>query len=213
MNEAPIRSSPLWPAETEWFAFWQSIPSVVQVTAGMLYGYPSALLRDAIVSYHAAAMFAAEVSCRATVESAGFVALTSVRVGPGTWGFDWPLDLKGDVRWVEFREAKEGLSTRDILQQGLLERIELIQKHGNFVAHLAARKAAELHRIAKTPPSPGSSLSELWVAPAEVRSDVDTAKDVLRELFTWSHSRPPVWEWGKLKIPRPQAGEGDRLSD
>ncbi len=213
MNDSPSHSGPTGQAEAEWAAIWESMPVEIQLTAFMLYSYPLALLRDAVICYHSNAMFAAVVSCRAAVESAGYVALTSVRVGPGTWGFDWPMNLGGNVRRVELQEVKEGLSTRNILPQELLERIELIQKHGNFVAHLAARKAEELHRIANSLPSTNHELFELWVRPEEVRADVDSAKDVLRELFTWSHNRPPVWEWGKLKIPRPDASKGGGVSN
>jgi len=179
---------PLETAQQEYLDFWASISPNVLPTLG-IYVESMSLLRDVIVAAHAQAMGASMLACRATIESACYTALSSVRIGPGGYRFDWPVDLSGKVRRVEFEEVKDGVASRGILPPDLLRQVDEVQKHGNFIAHVATKNAAQLQKVVRFPKQ-GEGWRRMWVTVEEVRAALDCAKAVLRTLMEWSNSQP-----------------------
>jgi hypothetical protein len=182
-------TSPSEVAQLQWSSFLASVPSSSQVALG-LYGSSLGLLRDAIVAFHAGALGASVVACRASIEAAGYSALCSVRTGTGMYAFRYPFNLSGKIRRVSFAEIKSALVERKMLDQALIKRVGEVQDHGDFIAHLAPEQAAEVLELLKTPSSEEPKWMRLWVSHEETGRHIETAEAVFRALLEWSARQP-----------------------
>jgi hypothetical protein len=110
-------------------------------------GYSFNLFADAVNSLDKVSPNAAALLCRATVESAGYLFLTRVRMPKSTaYKLEFPRDFAGRVRWVSFEEIISGLVARGVIEGELLKVANRIKDDGNFAAHLAARQDSAFDR-------------------------------------------------------------------
>jgi hypothetical protein len=177
-------------ADQEWLSFWGTVPAATQATANLLYTHPIVLANDSLRAYHAGAVGAAAITCRATVESACFIALTSVRSQSPAWLFTYPLNLVGKFRRVHFEEILRAVEDRRLLPGNLVADARRIQTDGDFIAHIASKQADMLLRIARSPSKGVQDWMRLWLSPQEVWDDIQSALSILRVLFQWSHDQP-----------------------
>lgn len=182
-------ANPLRAAQKDWIAFWQAIPRE-SLGAVNLYSEATGLLRDAMISYRSGAIGAAAVTCRAVIEAAGYSALFSVRIGEAGWKYVFPLNPKGKFRKVEFEEVKKGIAKLGIISVRTMGQIGRVQEHGNFIAHLASKKAGEVLRVSKSRTRVALRPMRIWVTRREAATDIACARKVLLALMGWSCAQP-----------------------
>ena len=110
---------------------------------------------------------------RASIESAGYAALTRVRMRHGGYREDLPLTVGGRVRRVEFSEILQGMRDRK-LDAKLAEAASIVQLHGNAVAHETSRidqKSDQVRReFLEKRGSPVSEDDDVILVPLDVLS-------------------------------------------
>jgi hypothetical protein len=191
--------NPFMAAQADWTAFLASIPDASR-PALILYGGPLSLLNDARIAYYASAHGASVVASRAALEAACFTALCAVRVDEQTFGYAWPLDLSGGFRKVQLREVLEAVRKRGMISEELRAPVrELVEEHGDYIAHLESKKAARTFSIGSVGNRLGEDWIRLWVSQDEAKKDIRTAERVMLELFAWS-ARQPVMSGAGEKV-------------
>lgn len=128
-------------AELQWEQFIASLPIGDPVVQG-LYNGPLALLADAIRAYHAGAIGAAVISCRAAIESACYVVLTTIRHKPGSYSYVPPRDLSNDLRQVDFKESLKAVRDRGLLPDDLVK-YESSSRYAGTSSHISRRVSSK----------------------------------------------------------------------
>lgn len=183
-----VLPNPLDAAQVQWATFWKTIPPE-SLHAAFLYSEATGLLHDAIVSFHAGAIGAAAVTSRATIEAAGYSARWSTRIATAGWKYVFPLKGPRKIRRVEYEEVKREIAKLGVLPGKVLKQMDRVQKDGNFVAHLASKRAGELFRVARLAPKQAAPM-RIWVTRSEAAADIECAETVLRTLMAWSCGQP-----------------------
>ena len=155
------------------------------------------MLNETIRAFDSGQYFAASVTCRATVESAGYLFLTRKEdlAHPGVVALEWPVTASGEVRRVEFDEILKALGNRGALSTDLLKKADAIRENGNFIAHFASRFDVEYDEWRKAASAAGGAgpLRKLlypYPTEAEVLSDIEAAWEIILGLSA-------AWAQGK----------------
>jgi|GEM_PF-2865860 len=145
------------------------------------------ILEDATIAFDAGAHLAAEIACRASVELAGFVFLTSsFHKDGGPWRPVTPNYLDGSPRRVQFDEISRGLKARKFLSTEAVSALVSIQRNGNIIAHMGPvldREAAKMWDVVRKRVRAGISFGDALIsAPFTHVTNLIDPPTVLRDL-------------------------------
>ena len=166
------------------------------------------LFGEAVAAFDARAEEGASLICRATMEAACYLFLTSK---PGKKGIreDFPLTLDGKVRQVQFEELRRAIGKRKILSQKQVAALSRIQKNGNLIAHLASQHATQIRAFEKEARRVNKevlskkgltdeermriemkvrSILRFWLTAEEVLDDLTDAASILKALARHIHN-------------------------
>lgn len=140
------------------------------------------LFGEAVKAFDAHAHEGTSLICRATLETACYLFLTSY---PGKDGVEIvnPLSLDGEIRAVSFEELARAIRKRRILSLKQVNALGRIQKNGNLIAHLASHHAKVIARFERE-----SRRFNREIVPRKDLSDEERAKferKVLNTLKFW----------------------------
>ena len=171
-----------------WATFWDNREPLGNLTRAHPFADSVQLFHQSTRAYDAGAFDLASLGCRASLESACFVFLTTSKVSDGAWATSSLRKLDGTARRVTFTELFEGVKARRVLRKEQLEELDAIKEHGDFVAHMS--EAPERHMgafaqnlpalIASSPDRPPEF--EKGFSPLEIERDLVAGANILLTL-------------------------------
>jgi|SRR3990172_944577 len=141
------------------------------------------LFLEAANSYDAGLGIGTSVLCRAALESAFYGVLYRRRMARDTWLPQPPLTQNGEVRKVYFKEIKDAITKKPILDEKQIKAWERINIHGNEASHFAARLDRALFGR--------DSKNRNWFEPGEVLQDLEDTSDILKRLADYVRDDAP----------------------
>ncbi len=166
------------------------------------------LFGEAVAAFDARAVEGASLICRATIEAACYLFLTTKPSKRGIREY-FPLTLNGEVRQVQFEELRKAIVKRGILSTKQVHALHRIQKNGNLIAHLASQHATQIRAFEKEARRVNKevltkkgltdeqrhriewkvrSILRFWLSAEEVLDDLTEAASILRTLARHVHN-------------------------
>jgi hypothetical protein len=146
------------------------------------------LFRQSTRAYDAGALELAALGCRAALESACLVFLTTERVTEGGWTSHSLRKLDGSLRRVTFTEIIDAVRAHDVLSERQLAALGKIKDHGDFVAHLSAALTQQMDTFVREVPAKLAASPEhppefeKGLAPVEIEGDLNAGAAILLTL-------------------------------
>jgi hypothetical protein len=130
---------------------WEKLKHDLEPPLSLYYtvlGNPDLLFSEATQAFDARLTAAASLLCRATLEAACYLFLTTkpatTRKGIKE---NFPLMLDGEVRKVQFDELIRAVKKAKILSPNLNKALSRIQENGNLIAHLGNIHAKQITKF------------------------------------------------------------------
>jgi len=177
-------------------AFWEERKTLTSPGVALPFEDAFNLFMQSTRAYDAGAFELASLGCRAALESACYVFLTSYRLMDGGWRGQAPRNLDGTLRRVGFTEILQGIKTSKVLTAMQMRELAAIKDHGDLIAHFSAKNDRRLEAVSKKILArgvmglEGAVEFEKGLAPLEILSDLKSGARILLAVAREWNSRP-----------------------